>query len=186
MHPIEAINTLWAFWVLSWVLASAWSARTAARPGGFRGLPYYVFTLAGAAMLFGVQPPWQGIAPIDGPLGWLLVAVAVTGFLFSWWARLHLGTLWSGTVTRKEGHHIIDTGPYRLVRHPIYTGIILASFATAFAKATPIALAGAATMTLGWYLKARLEERFLREELGRDAYCAYAARVPMLVPFVKA
>jgi protein-S-isoprenylcysteine O-methyltransferase Ste14 len=186
MQPIVAINTLWAFWVLSWVLASAWSARTEARPGGFRGLPYYIFTVAGGAMLFGLQPRWQDSLPIDGPLGWLLVALAIAGFLFSWWARLHLGALWSGTVTRKEGHHVIDTGPYGFVRHPIYTGIILASFATAAAKATPIALAGAATMTLGWYLKARLEERFLREELGADAYGAYAARVPMLVPFVKA
>ena len=185
-EPFVAINSLWAFWVLSWVLASAWSARTEARPGGFRGLPYYIFTVAGAAMLFGVQPRWQDSPPIDGSLGWLLVAVAVLGFLFSWWARLHLGALWSGTVTRKEGHHVIDTGPYRFVRHPIYTGIILASFATAIEKATPIAFAGAATMALGWYLKARLEERFLREELGADAYGAYAARVPMLVPFVKA
>jgi protein-S-isoprenylcysteine O-methyltransferase Ste14 len=186
MHPIVAISALWAVWVVSWVLASAWSARTEARPGGFRGLPYYLFTLAGGAMLFGVQPRWQDTPPIDGPLGWMLVGVAVLGFLFSWWARLHLGALWSGVVTKKEGHHVIDTGPYRLVRHPIYTGIILASFATALEKTTPIALAGAATMTFGWYLKARLEERFLREELGKDAYSAYAARVPMLVPFVRA
>ena len=183
-QPIVAINTVWAVWVVSWLVAAAWSARTEARPSGFRGLPYYLFTIAGAAMLFGVQPGWEIASPIDGPAGWLLVAVAVTGFLFSWWARLHLGALWSGTVTRKEGHHIVDTGPYRFVRHPIYTGIILASFATAIEKATPVAIAGAATMTLGWYLKARLEERFLRDELGREAYGAYAARVPMLVPFV--
>ena len=183
-QPIIAINSLWAFWVASWLLASVWSARTEARPGGFRGLPYYLFTFAGAAMLFGAQPEFQGSRPIEGDLGWALAGVVVVGFLFSWWARLHLGALWSGAVTRKEGHHVIDTGPYRLVRHPIYTGIILASFATAFVKATPIALAGAATMTFGWYLKARLEERFLRDELGKDAYGAYAARVPMLVPFV--
>jgi protein-S-isoprenylcysteine O-methyltransferase Ste14 len=87
-------------------------------------------------------------------------------------------------VTKKEGHHVVDTGPYRLVRHPIYTGIILSSFATAFEKGTSIAVAGAATMALGWYLKARLEERFLREQLGAEAYGAYAARVPMLLPFV--
>src|SRR5215467_8225374 len=147
MPPIAAINTLWAFWVMSWLLASAWSARTEARPGAFRGLPYYIFTIAGTAMLFGVQPQWQGSPAIEGTLGWVLAGITATGFLFSWWARLHLGALWSGTVTKKEGHHVIDTGPYRLVRHPIYTGIILSSFATALVKATPIALAGAATMT---------------------------------------
>jgi len=186
MHPLEAIYALWGMWLVSWFLASAWSARTEARPGGFRGLPYYIFTFAGAAMLFGrpTEAPtlWVG----DEPLAWSFVSLTAAGFLFCWWARLHLGALWSGAVTKKRGHRVVDTGPYRFVRHPIYTGIILSSFATALAKGTPIALVGAATMALGWYLKARLEERFLREELGEDAYGAYAARVPMLVPFVKA
>lgn len=80
---------------------------------------------------------------------------------------------------------MVDTGPYRLVRHPIYTGIILACFATAVEKTTPLAFAGAAIMSLGWYMKARLEERFLREELGAAPYDAYAARVPMLIPFAR-
>src|SRR5262245_1687635 len=106
MHPIIAINALWAIWVVSWLLASAWSARTEARPGGLRGLPYYFFTLAGAAMLFSVQPRWQSSIAIDGSFGWTLAAVTAVGFLFSWWARLHLGALWSGTITKKEGHHV--------------------------------------------------------------------------------
>jgi protein-S-isoprenylcysteine O-methyltransferase Ste14 len=182
-QQLAAIYTLWGLWVASWFIASVWSARTEARPGGSRGLFYYVFTIAGAWMLFNprLYSPTLWTAPDD--IQWTLVGFTGLGFLFCWWARLHLGALWSGAITRKEGHHVVDTGPYRLVRHPIYTGIILSSFATAFAKATPIALAGAATMAFGWYLKARLEERFLREQLGADAYGAYAARVPMLVPF---
>jgi protein-S-isoprenylcysteine O-methyltransferase Ste14 len=86
-------------------------------------------------------------------------------------------------VSRKAEHHIVDTGPYRIVRHPIYTGIILASAATALQRGTAQAWLGMSVMTLGWYIKARLEERFLRDELGADAYGAYARRVPMLVPF---
>ena len=78
---------------------------------------------------------------------------------------------------------MIDTGPYAIVRHPIYTGIILAAFATAAIKGTVFALAGAAIMTLGFWIKARLEERFLRQELGAAGYDAYSRRVPMLVPF---
>jgi protein-S-isoprenylcysteine O-methyltransferase Ste14 len=93
-----------------------------------------------------------------------------------------LGTLWSGRVTRKAGHHVIDTGPYGLVRHPIYTGLLLAVIATALLKPDGLSLAGVALLVLGFVVKARLEERFLSEELGPD-YAAYRHRVPMLVPF---
>ena len=86
-------------------------------------------------------------------------------------------------MTRKDDHRIIDTGPYRLVRHPIYTGLITAAFALAVQVETPLALAGALFIALGFWLKARLEERFLREELGAADYDAYAARTPMLIPF---
>jgi protein-S-isoprenylcysteine O-methyltransferase Ste14 len=68
------------------------------------------------------------------------------------------------------------------VRHPIYTGIILASVATAAMRGTALAWLGFCVMTAGWVIKARLEEAFLREQLGADAYGEYARRVPMLVP----
>jgi protein-S-isoprenylcysteine O-methyltransferase Ste14 len=72
-----------------------------------------------------------------------------------------------------------------MVRHPIYTGIIVASAATAALRGTAQAWLGMGVMTLGWYIKARLEERFLRDELGADAYDAYSRRVPMLVPLIR-
>ncbi|MGH7583136.1 MAG: methyltransferase family protein [Gemmatimonadales bacterium] len=114
--------------------------------------------------------------------GWILVAVLVAGLAFTWWARMHLGRLWSSSVTRKADHHIVDTGPYGTVRHPIYTGIILGTIATAALRGTGMAWLGVLVMTIGWVVKARLEESFLRQELGAEAYDAYARRVPMLVP----
>jgi len=104
------------------------------------------------------------------------------GFAFTWWARLHLGRLWSSSVTRKEHHHVVNTGPYAVVRHPIYTGLLLAIAATMLERITPATIAGATVMAVGIYVKARVEEAFLRDELG-EAYAAYARRVPMLVPF---
>jgi protein-S-isoprenylcysteine O-methyltransferase Ste14 len=83
---------------------------------------------------------------------------------------------------KKAGHHVVDTGPYRLVRHPIYSGLILAALATAIEKGTTIAIVGAATMTAAFYTKARREERFLRTELGDHAYAAYARKTAMLLP----
>jgi protein-S-isoprenylcysteine O-methyltransferase Ste14 len=91
--------------------------------------------------------------------------------------------MWSSSVTRKADHHIVDTGPYRLVRHPIYTGMIFACLATAVAQGTPASFAGVALMIAGIVVKARLEETFLREEFERELCDAYARRVPMLVPF---
>ena len=96
-----------------------------------------------------------------------------------------LGAWWSGAITRKEGHHIVETGPYALVRHPIYTGLIAANFATAAAQATVTGLIGAALVAIGLWLKARVEENFLTAELGADAYAAYRRRVPMLVRFYR-
>jgi hypothetical protein len=91
--------------------------------------------------------------------------------------------VWSDWLTKKAGHHVVDSGPYRLVRHPIYFGLMFAAFATAIEKGTSFALCGAAILALSFYAKARREERFLREELGEDAYDAYARKTPMLLPF---
>ncbi len=91
------------------------------------------------------------------PLAWALLAVTAGGLVFCWWARLHIGRLWSGTVTRKEGHRVVDTGPYALVRHPIYTGMIAAAFATGVLRGTIVAMAGAVLMTLGLWVKARFK-----------------------------
>ena len=113
----------------------------------------------------------------------MLWIVALAGLAFTWWARIHLGTLWSGNVTRKPDHHIVDTGPYGLVRHPIYTGLLVALYATALDRGSVLAIAGAAVLTLAFAIKARLEERFLGAELGAETYGGYRRRVPMLVPF---
>jgi protein-S-isoprenylcysteine O-methyltransferase Ste14 len=88
----------------------------------------------------------------------------------------------SSSVTYKADHRIVDTGPYALVRHPIYTGIIVAAAATAALQARAIAFAGLVLLILGFWIKARLEERFLRDHLGAQAYDAYARRTGLLFP----
>ena len=79
----------------------------------------------------------------------LLVWFLGTWVVFAVQLRLHLGRLWSGNITRKEGHRVIDTGPYALVRHPIYTGLLLAIFATAAAKGTVLGVLAAVLFTVG-------------------------------------
>ena len=83
---------------------------------------------------------------------------------------------------RKEDHRIVDTGPYSIVRHPIYTGLIWAIAVSAVAVGTILSMLGIGVVILGFWLKARLEERFLMQELGPEAYDGYRHRVPMLLP----
>lgn len=187
---VIAVEYAWGAWYLSWIVAAAlWSSRAAKRPDGFRSALPYLFEFSGFAALLGIyvgpHGPITRLWTLPQNIGWPLVGVAVLGILFAWWARIALGRLWSGFITKKADHRVVDTGPYAIVRHPIYTGLMLTVIATVAIKGTAIALAGGALLFVGWYVKARTEERFLREELGAAAYDAYGCRVPMLVPFTK-
>ena len=186
MTPQYATLIVWAVWVASWMLAASWSRQVAKRVDWNSQLLYRVVTVAGGFMLFGVEShSYHGpdrLWVLSEQASWGMVGIVALGFLFAWWARIYLGSLWSGWITKKADHHIVDTGPYALVRHPIYTGIILSAFASAAQKGSGLALAGAAVMTWGFWIKARLEERFLREELGAEAYDSYRRKVPMLIP----
>jgi protein-S-isoprenylcysteine O-methyltransferase Ste14 len=187
--PQLALAVAWSAWWLSWLVAAAWSDRAVSRPSRANQIAYRLCAMAGVVLLFGGyrhEFASEGILWRTPPaVGWLLVALACCGFAFTWWARVYLGRLWSSSVTRKADHRIVDTGPYALVRHPIYTGITMAAVATAVMRGTVAGWAGVAVMTVGWVIKARLEEGFLREQLGAAAYDAYARRVPMLIPFLR-
>jgi len=184
MNPALLFRLTWSLWALSWVAAALWSARTVKRATGAVWL-YRTLIALGVILLFGPTSRWLQAERLwhvgyDGAIA--LGLLTIPCFLFTWWARLHLGRLWSGSVTRKEGHRVVDTGPYALVRHPIYTGLLAATLVTAAAEATVPALLAFVLIAVGFYLKARIEENFLRQELG-DAYDAYRRRVPMLLPF---
>lgn len=191
MTPEYTIYALWGAWWVSWTVAALWSNRTEKRAGIGAELFFRFLLYVGAILLFAFPPSRHYYAQVQfwylgDALNWILVALTVAGFLFTWWARINLGRLWSDWgVTKKAGHHVVDTGPYRLVRHPIYLGLIFAAFATAIEKGTSFALLGAAIVTIAFYTKGRREERFLRAELGEDAYDAYARKTTMLVPFVR-
>jgi protein-S-isoprenylcysteine O-methyltransferase Ste14 len=191
MTPENTTYALWTAWLVSWTLARLWSSRTEKRASIPAELLFRLVLYFGAILLFAFPPPsdhhfaqvqlWHFV----DPLNWILTAITAAGLSFTWWARIHLGRLWSDLVMTKADHHVVDTGPYRLVRHPIYSGLILAALATAIEKGTTFALLGAATMTLAFYTKARREERFLRSELDENSYDTYARKTAMLVPFAR-
>jgi protein-S-isoprenylcysteine O-methyltransferase Ste14 len=197
MSAEYAANILWIVWYATWIAAVAWSAKTKVQMrtdmvGLHRVLlgigAVMLFVPSDAGNLFGIassawltqklwrEPDWAA---------WSLFGLVAVGFGFCWWARVHLGRLWSGYVTLKEGHRVIDTGPYALVRHPIYSGIIFAALATAALRASAAGLIGVVLIALGVAITAKIEERFLREQLGPESYDAYSRRVAMLVPLIR-
>ncbi|HXD05952.1 MAG TPA: isoprenylcysteine carboxylmethyltransferase family protein [Burkholderiaceae bacterium] len=115
---------------------------------------------------------------------WLGAALTLAGLLFTVWARVHLAGNWSGTVTLKAGHELVTTGPYRLVRHPIYTGLLLAFLASALALGEWRGVLAFAIVAAALWRKLRLEERWMREAFG-ETYERYCERVPALVPFTR-
>jgi protein-S-isoprenylcysteine O-methyltransferase Ste14 len=189
VSPQIAMAGAWSAWLVSWLAAAAWRDRAASKPPWREQIGYRLLAMIGFFLLFRSfgHDESAEIVLWHMPLkaGWATVAIACAGFAFTWWARLHLGRLWSSNVGRKADHRVVDTGPYGIVRHPIYTGITLASIAAAALRGTAVSWLGAGVMTAGWYVKARLEERFLRDQLGAEAYDAYARRVPMLIPFLR-
>jgi protein-S-isoprenylcysteine O-methyltransferase Ste14 len=175
---------VWTAWALSWVIAARWASKSAARPAFREQWFYWALVVVGAVlMVFNFWTGGRGMVwmPFDTKEQILLV-LALVGLGFTWWARVHLGALWSGTVTRKAHHKVIRTGPYAIVRHPIYSGLSLALIATSLLLPGWAGLLGAAMIIASFVIKYRLEERFLMEELGPE-YKTYRKQVAALVPF---
>lgn len=187
MMPGAFIAAVWIVWLVTWILAAGWSARTASHHDLGAESPSRVLTLAAVVMILASYWPLpDAVLWIASPeIGWAMAGLVVFGLGFTWAARLHLGPLWSSTSAPTEDHRIVDTGPYGIVRHPVYAGLLLAAVATALEGGRLEAIAGALVLVAAISLRAKLEERFLRRDLGDEAYASYRRRVPMLIPFAK-
>ena len=154
----------------------------------FAGIVFVLFVLAriatrrahyarAGAVTFGrtlfIPPP---------ALGWVAATLTALGTIFGIWARVHLGRNWSSAPAVKEGHELVTSGPYAYVRHPIYTGIILAAFG--FALTGALFGVGVLVIACVMFLRRIGKEERIMLELFPDAYPAYQARTKRLIPFV--
>lgn len=181
------VPALWVIWLIFWGVAAFGTKPAVRREDVGSRLAYSVPLVAGALLL--------GVPRILGPaldqrfhphtFGWYLVGLALTvaGLGFCVAARLWLGRNWSGIVTLKEDHELIRSGPYALVRHPIYSGLLLALIGTAIVIGRWRALIALVLFLAGLLLKMRREERFMAEAFG-EAYARYRSEVAALVPFL--
>lgn len=185
LNPSLILRDLWLFIAAVWLLGAIRNKPIARRQPLAGQLLHRGLVVAGWFLLFSrlfVAGPlgWRFVkqSPV---VSWIGVAVTAAGIAFMLWARLVLAGNWSGNVTVKESHTLVVRGPYRLVRHPIYAGITLASAGTALAVGEVHAAVGVVLVLAGWRLKWPVEERFMLEEFG-SRYAEYRERVSALIP----
>jgi protein-S-isoprenylcysteine O-methyltransferase Ste14 len=178
------INALWMLFGLYW-LVSALKRKKTKRRESWSQRVIYVLPLVGAFWLLRPEAHYRWLGARFVPAGpiteWSGVLLTAAGVAIAIWARWHLGTNWSGVVTLKEGHELIRTGPYRTIRHPIYTGILLALLGTIVAAGEVRGLLAVAIAWASFYWKARREESFLRQEFG-ERFGTHAKQTGMFLP----
>jgi protein-S-isoprenylcysteine O-methyltransferase Ste14 len=180
------IPALWIAWLIYWAGASASVKPTRRKESARSRLSYTAPLLLGALLL--ASPHWTGpldvrFVPLSAALFWIAIALVATGLGFTVAARIWLGRNWSADVTLKQDHELIRAGPYRYVRHPIYSGLLLAFVGTALAIGEWRALVALVLVAASFIRKIAIEEQFLAGEFG-EAHARYAAAVPALIPFV--
>jgi protein-S-isoprenylcysteine O-methyltransferase Ste14 len=179
---------MWISWIAYWLWESRNAKATARRETIASRLTHVVPLILAVGLLWGDRAPIrilnERVVPWAPWEFWAGAVVTASGLLFTVWARVHLGRNWSGVVTIKEGHELIDTGPYALVRHPIYTGLLVAIFGSAMARCEWRSVLAVLIAYAALWRKLRIEERWMTERFG-EQYGAYRRRVPALVPFLK-
>lgn len=183
--PIEWIGILWLVFGLYWLVSALNRKATKKRESYFQRFQYTILLVVGFWFLFRPKAHygWLGtrFVPVDPFWAWLGVAITAAGTGLAIWARWHLGANWSGVVTLKEGHELIRTGPYRMIRHPIYTGILLGLLGTAVTIGEVRGLIALPVAWISFYMKARREESFLTQEFG-PAFEEHRRHTGMFLP----
>ena len=179
------IPGLWLAWLAYWIHASR-DAKSTLRTEPAASRLMHTLPLAAAAWLVAADRApfgWRGGNLVADPTlafvaGVVLLAI---GLAFAVRARACLGRNWSGLVTLKQDHELVRSGPYRYVRHPIYSGILLAFVGTALARNEWRGVLAVAIAILALWRKLQVEEQWMVEQFG-DAYRAYRREVPALIP----
>ena len=184
--PIDwALALLWICWAAYWVLAAARSG-TAQRAESRSSRLAHVLLVASSFVLLFLEPLRLGPLGLsivaEGPAFYVLgISLVALGLSLAIWARLHLGHNWSGAVAIKSEQRLVQSGPYALVRHPIYCGLLVAVTGSAIAIGKLGAAIAVPIMAFTYWRKLRIEEGVLAEAFA-EAYESYCRRVGALLP----
>lgn len=181
MRPVEIVFAIgWAAFWLYW-LAAAFSIKRGRIPWA-RELRIRVVIFVIAIVLARLGAFRGGETSTDAWRAGVGLVLFAVGLGFAIWARIHIGRNWGTPMTQKLEPELVTSGPYHLVRHPIYSGILAAGVGTAVALSW-LWLAAFALAGIYFVYAAIVEERYMSEQFP-DAYPAYRRSTKMLVPFI--
>lgn len=181
------IIACWWIFLAVWIVNAARAKTTAQRQSFASMMAYRIPTGLGWWLLV-ITPSWspflrQQLVPRTVMLDTVSVVLCVCGLIFTIWARRTLAGNWSSDVTFKQNHELIRSGPYRIVRHPIYTGLLVMFLGTALHIGQTRGVVSLLLISLGFWIKLRQEERLMMQHFP-DAYPSYRREVKALIPLV--
>jgi len=188
MDAMRICSALWMALSLVWLVTLLRTKRTQERADFSSRLLYGIPVIVAFYLLFADNThfAWLGsrIIPRNIWLDGLAVLLTGAGITFAIWARFYIGENWSSAVSIKIGHQLIRTGPYAWVRHPIYSGLLLATIGTALARREPRGVFAVLLLSLGFWIKSRMEEGFMQKAFGRE-YQEYIRSTGALIPWLR-
>jgi protein-S-isoprenylcysteine O-methyltransferase Ste14 len=183
--PGFIIIACWAVFLLYWLVSAFAVKATAERKGFASSVPYRILVILGAFFLARPRQPDPfniQLTPYAPCTPWIGAALCIIGLAVALWSRWTLAGNWSSDVQFKQGHKLIQNGPYRFVRHPIYTGILLMCLAPAIQFGRLHSWLGVSLMAVGFWIKLKQEEKVMMQHFPE--YAEYRKRVKAIVPFV--
>ncbi len=188
MIPIPFFQIVGVSWMtlgLVWLFGALRTKRIVQRQSSNSRRLQLGLTILSYILIFS-RLPFRGLhdfrlIPLHHSLLVLGAALTVAGCLLAIWARVVLGGNWSMNVTLKQQHTLMTRGPYAFVRHPIYSGLLLAALGTSIVYGAAHCFLGVAIMFYGFWRKLHMEDEFMLQEFGQQ-YVAYRQRVKALIP----
>ena len=188
MNGMQVCLYIWTVFLVVWLALAIRVKPVQSRESVSSRLSYTILTVAGAFLMFSGEAPrswlrfslFAGTRWTDG----LGIAITAAGVAFAIWARLYLGGNWSGSVTVKVGHQLVTSGPYRWVRHPIYSGMVLGLLGTALVRHEVRGLIAVVLLYVGFKIKSRIEERAMAGTFGTE-YQEYSRTTGAILPRIR-
>jgi protein-S-isoprenylcysteine O-methyltransferase len=181
------IEVAWIAAAVVW-LVGGFLTKTTVRSQSASSRLLEILPMAVVFLLFFVNQSlleWTSVRFVPATFGWqsLGAAMTVAGVIVAMWSRFYIGRNWSAQVTVKEDHELIRSGPYSVVRHPIYSGFLLDILGTAIYVGQLRGLLAVLLAALAWKIKSMREETFMEDQFG-EQYVQYRREVKALVPFI--
>ena len=184
---LNIISVCWILFAVIWLLAAFATKKSVYRESGAQRLRYIIPLLLGWFLLAKghrlSDPLNHRVIPRLEALAWIGAGLCIAGLAFCVWARFTLGRNWSGVVTFKGGHELITSGPYALVRHPIYTGLLTMFVATVIVLGHIAGIIAIPFVIVSFWVKLRSEENLMLKKFPNE-YAAYQRRVKRIIPFI--